>query len=309
MRFVKKWRLTWIVAGVWLCHAAWAGAQVFHIATYNIENFLDAPSGTRPAKSPEARRKVRDTILAIKPDVIALEEVGSTNVLLELQSELKIGGWDLPYWDQVAGSDTNIHVSVLTRFPIVGRRPHTNDQFLLSGHLMQVSRGFAELDLQVNPKFRFTLIAAHLKSRRPSGLADEEEWRYEEAAALRHVIDERFGKELDPKFVVLGDFNDLKDSKPVRAIMGRGGNRLFDTRPGERNGDDPPAEKSHDSRRVTWTHFYAKDDVYSRVDYILLSSAMKLNWLTTESYVFSAPNWGLASDHRPVVAGFTVETK
>ena len=308
MVFIFKLRRLRLVALLWLLPTALAGAQIFRVATFNVENYLDAPSGRRPAKSREARARVRENILAIKPDVIALEEVGSTNALLELQSALKAAGLDLPYWDQVAGYDTNIHVSVLGRFPIIARRPHTNESFLLEGRRFQVSRGFAEMEIQVNPKFKFTLIAAHLKSRRPDPMADEEEWRYEEAVALRRVIDARLADDPGQKLVVLGDFNDVKDSKPLRAIMGRGRTRLFDTRPAERNGDDPShAGKGHESRNITWTHFYAVEDVYSRIDYILLSHGMERQWLAAETYVLSSPNWGLASDHRPLVAGFTTE--
>ena len=199
--------------------AARAETNIFRLATFNVENYLDAPSGTRHAKSPAARAKVRECILALKPDVIALEEMGATNALLDLQSNLKSSGLDLPFWDEITGYDTNIHVAVLSRLPIVGRRPHTNENFLLDGRRFVVSRGFDELDIQVNPRCAFTLIAAHLKSRRPSPLADEEEWRYEEAAALRRVIDARFAQDPAQNLVVLGDLNDLQDSKPVRAIM------------------------------------------------------------------------------------------
>ena len=287
-----------------------AHGEVFRVATFNIENFLDAPAARRPAKSAAGQAKVRDSILALKPDVIALEEVGSTNILLNLQASLKSAGLDLPNWEMITGYDTNVHVAVLSRFPIVARHPHTNESFLLEGRRLQVSRGFAELEIQVNPKYRFTLMAAHLKSRRPSAIADEEEWRLEEAAALRHVIDARLDRDPDQNLIVLGDFNDVKDSKPVRAIMGRGRTRLFDTRPAERNGDDPStAPKGHETRNITWTHYYAKEDVYSRIDYILISRGMEHQWLPAETYVLSLPNWGVASDHRPVVAGFVAEDK
>jgi len=284
-----------------------AETNIFRLVTFNVENYLDASSGARHVKSLAAQAKVRDCIVAIKPDVIALQEIGATNTLLNLQSNLKSRGLDLPFWDEITGFDTNIHLAVLTRFPIIARRPHTNENFLLDGRRLFVNRGFAELDLQVNPRYTFTLIAAHLKSRRPSAIADEEEWRYEEAAALRRVIDAHFAQDPAQNLAVLGDFNDVQDSKAVRTIMGRGTTRLFDTRPAERNGDDAAsADGGREPRRITWTHYYAKEDDYSRIDYILLGRGLQSRWLKDETYILTTPDWGLASDHRPLVAAFAV---
>jgi endonuclease/exonuclease/phosphatase family metal-dependent hydrolase len=60
---------------------------------------------------------------------------------------------------------------------------------------------------------------------------------------------------------------------------------------------------------VTWTHYFARDDSYSRIDYIFLSAGMAREWNRSETYVLAAPNWGLASDHRPIVAGFWNENR
>ena len=305
----STWRRLALILLLCLPPAARAEPQILRIATFNVENYIESPSGARHAKSPAAQAKVRDCILAMKPDVLALQEMGDTNALLDLQSNLKSRGWDLPFWDEITGHDTNIHVAVLSRFPIVARRPHTNENFLLDGRRLAVSRGFAEMDIQVNPRYTFTLIAAHLKSRLPSAIADEEEWRYEEAAALRRVIDARLAQDPAQNLAVVGDFNDAPDSKPLRAIIGRGTTRLFDTRPAERNGDAATsAEAGREPRRITWTDYYAKDDVYSRIDYILLGRGLQSHWLKEETYILTTPNWGLASDHRPLVAGFALPT-
>lgn len=279
---------------------AWA-APVLRVATYNVENYIDAGTATRHAKSPESETKVRESILALHPDIIALEEMGSSNVLLELQAGLKSGGLDLPFWEQVYASDTNIHISVLSRYPIVGRRRHTNESFVLDGRRLEVSRGFADLDIRVSPKFTATLIVAHLKSRLASTAADEEEWRYQESLALRRAIDARFAENPDANLIVLGDFNDLQDSKPIKTIIGHGKTRLFDTRPAERNGATPG-----EPRQVNWTDYYARDDVFSRIDYIFVSHSMESRWVKWETYVLSRPDWGVASDHRPLVAAFTI---
>ena len=284
-------------------------AEIFRVATYNVENYLDQPTESRPhVKSKEARAKVRESIRALNPDVLALEEMGGTNALLELRSSLKAEGLDYPDWELVNGLDTNIHVAVLSRLPIIARHPHTNDDYLLDGRRFRVQRGFAEVDIQVRTNFTFTLIAAHLKSRRPLPEADQAEQRLEEAKILRGIIDEHLRNDPNAKLIALGDFNDVKDSDSTREIIGHGRFVLVDTRPSERNGDNAPAENPRfDPRNITWTHYYGVEDTYSRVDYILLSPTMARNWLTNETYVLTIPNWGVGSDHRPIVVAFKTE--
>src|SRR5882757_1412494 len=165
-------------------------AETFRVATYNVENYLDQPTESRRfVKSTEAKAKIREGIRALNPDVLALEEMGGTNALLELRASLKTDGLDFPYWDHVTGADTNIHVAVLSKFPFAARRPHTNDSFLLDGRRFSVSRGFAEVDVQARTNFTFTLIVAHLKSRRPVPEANEAELRLQEAKVLRDIVD------------------------------------------------------------------------------------------------------------------------
>jgi endonuclease/exonuclease/phosphatase family metal-dependent hydrolase len=292
--------------------AAWAlllalplRGETFRVAEYNVESYLSSAYGTRKAKSPESRAKVRESIRALKPDVLALEEIGEPEALKELQVSLKSEGLDLPHSEFVEGFDTNIHVAVLSRFPFSRRRPHTNENFLLNGRRFQVSRGFAELDVQVSSNYSFTLLAAHLKSKRTSGMADESELRLEEARRLREIIDARLAADPNTNLVVLGDFNDTRDSPAVKAVLGKGRSKLLDTRPAERNGDDGALfTAGRDARVVAWTHYYPKEDSYSRIDYLLLSPGMERAWAPRETYVLTLKNWGAGSDHRPIVAAF-----
>ena len=280
-------------------------ADTFSVATYNLENYLDESAGPRHPKSEAAKDKIREMIRAMKPDVLAVEEIGGTNALLELRSSLKAEGLNYPHWSHVAGFDTNIHVAVLSRFPFLACRPHTNEGFLLNGRRFRVSRGFAEVDVQVNAEYQYTLIAAHLKSRREVPQADEADLREHEATLLREIIDARLRTDPTLNLIVLGDFNDLKDSKPIRTIIGRGKNALIDTRPAEKYGELPTGPNDPTaSRNVTWTYYFSKEDTYSRIDYLLLSHGMAREWQTNATYVLALPNWGVASDHRPIIAGF-----
>lgn len=285
---------------------SWAiRAETFRVATYNLEGYLLEATENRPAKTAESRAKVGESIVALKPDVLALQEVGGTNALLELRDSLKASGLELPHWEHVAGPDTNIQVAVLSKFPFTARRPHTNDSFLLSGKRFRVSRGIAEVDIQVTPNYSFTLLSAHLKSKRPVFSADEAELRLEEAKVLREHIDARLAANPEANLVVLGDFNDTKDAASTKAVIGRYRHKLVDTRPAERNGDERlPIAAGTEPRNVTWTHYYEKEDSYSRIDFLLLSTGMAKEWVTNGTYVLTAPDWGVASDHRPIVATF-----
>ena len=165
-------RFLFLFAVGWLLMSGAGAAERFSVATYNVENYLDGPVPGRTAKTAEGKAKVRDTLLAVRADVLALQEIGSTNALLELRATLQTAGLDYPHWEHITGRDTNIHVAVLSRFPIVARRPHTDDSFLLNNRRFRVSRGFVEVDIQVTPQFQLTLLAAHLKSKRPVPEAD-----------------------------------------------------------------------------------------------------------------------------------------
>jgi endonuclease/exonuclease/phosphatase (EEP) superfamily protein YafD len=36
---------------------------------------------------------------------------------------------------------------------------------------------------------------------------------------------------------------------------------------------------------------------------------MARDWVTNETYALTIPNWGVGSDHRPIVAAFKVENR
>ncbi len=287
-----------------------ADSQRFTVGTYNVENYLDYPKGTRHAKTEPAKARVREAIKNLNADILAIQEMGSLEAIVELQESLRKEGLNYPHRELVQGWDTNIFVCFLSRYEITARRPHTNESFLINGRRLHVSRGFSEVDIRLNPAYQITLISAHLKSRRVAVQADEAEWREQEALKLRSIIDQRLAANPRVNLVVLGDFNDTPDSRPIKALVGKGKTSLADTRPTERNGDSYTASESRqDPRRVAWTHFYAKEDTYSRVDYILLSRGLAAEWQRAGTRILTLPNWGQASDHRPIVAEFLAQER
>ena len=290
---IAKWLLTLVVLA-WIPPSD--AAELFRVATWNLENYLDAPAGGRPAKSAESKEAIHAALRALKADVLAVQEIGSTNALLELKRSV-----GFRYAEFVSGYDTNIHVAVLSRFPVFSARHHTSDSYLLFGRRYRVSRGFAEVTIEAGPGYTFTLLTAHLKSRRAVPGGDEAAMREQEALILREKIDALLRANPDINLVVLGDLNDAQDAKSTRAVIGKGRLALVDTRPAERGcyGDAGAAP-----RNVTWTYFWDQEDTYQRVDYVLLSSGMAREWNKGETFVLAEPNWGVASDHRPLVASF-----
>ena len=302
--------LIWAFALLLSLPAGLPGATAFTVATYNVENYLDRPAGNRKVKPEKARAKLRECILAAKPDVIALQEMGARTALLEFQASLKADGLNLPHLEHVSGWDTNIHVAVLSRFPIIRRQPHTEERYVLFGKALNVSRGFAEVEIRVNDHYSFTLLNAHLKSKRPISVADQADMRLEESRILRRIVDARLESDPSANIVVVGDLNDTKSSKSVRALIGQGRKKLVDTRPAERNGDtEPNANPRYAPRNVTWTYHYGREDSYQRIDYILISGGMAKEWNPEGTYALTLPNWGVGSDHRPIVAEFSAIDK
>jgi endonuclease/exonuclease/phosphatase family metal-dependent hydrolase len=284
-------------------------AANFTVGTYNLELYLDATNGLMKPKPDGAKAMVLESILKLNADILAIQEMGKRTAFDELRANLKAGGLDYPHTEFIRGADDALHVAVLSKYPIVRRRPHTNESFLLNGRRLRVLRGFAEVDIKVE-NYEFTLITTHLKSKRQSGANDEEDVREQEAIILREKIDAILTQRPTANLVVLGDLNDFRDARSTRAVIGRGAKALVDTRPAERNGDSrTPINQPYGGRQVVWTHYYAKEESYARLDYILVSRGMSREWQIDGTYILTVPNWGLGSDHRPLLATFSTNDK
>ena len=283
-------------------------AETVTVATFNVENYFLTPLGTRRAKPEVSRAKVADSIAQISPDVLALQEMGRPAALEDLRKRLKIKGINYPHqaWVEQAGSP--IHLAVLSKFPLKAKA-HTDVTYLLNRQRLKVGRGFGEVQVRVNAKYTFSLLNAHLKSKRPVPHASEAEIRLAEARELRKIIAARLGA--DENILIVGDLNDTPDADPIKELIGRRAPKLVDLRPFERNGDKAPhpANPKFVPRRVSWTSFYWKEDSFSRFDYILASAGMVKELDRTGTYVHASADWGLASDHRPVVARFVAEDR
>lgn len=240
-----------------------AGKDV-RVATYNLYNYLSVDrlvdGHWRPDyPKPEAeKRALRSTILSVRPDVLALQEVGPPEYLEELQADLAAGGLHFPHSAQMPSIDGQRNTALLSRIPIQSVVHHDDLHFKYFDRQERVKRGLLEVDLIIgkNPQQTLRMFVVHLKSRysKNSEDPDSAKWRLSEAEACRRRILERTLESGTALYCMAGDFNDYPQSATLRRFYQRGDLLI---------GQAVPAM---DDRGEVWTHFYKKHGVYSTID-------------------------------------------
>lgn len=275
-------------------HAENAGHADLVFAAWNVRNYRTSPSAARgnaaptPAKSPESIDAVARTLAGIRPSVIGLCEIGSRSDLADLQRRLAKLGLDLPHSAWVEAADEDRHLALLSAYPVVSEQHETGATFTAGGLPQRVQRGFLDCTIAVRPDFQLRVLGAHLKSRRNSSDADPSEFRRHESLLLRQKIEKAAAE--NPRVLLYGDLNDTKSSPSVAGLTGRRGE---------------PASMHivplADPEGETWTYYWAAEDEYTRVDYIMASRALRPLLQKVGSQIVRDRGWLQASDHRPLV--------
>lgn len=266
------------------------------VAAYNVENYLLADRMVEGVfrqayPKPEVEKAALRTIVAgISPDILALEEMGSQPFLDEFQRDLKRSGQDFPFAALLEAADPDRHVAVLSKVPFKEVRRHDRLPVTYFGQKQTVKRGVLEV-IFATQEGNFSLFVIHLKSRHTERPDDPESalQRAREAEAVRDLVLSRYPDPARGRFVVCGDWNDTRASRPVRALQKRGELSL---------GEILPATDSHGE---TWTYFWRREDTYSRIDYLLVSPALRPFVRGGRGSIWDGPGVMEASDHRPVV--------
>ncbi len=259
----------------------------FTFVAYNVKNWL-VSSQSKP-KTDEAKAAVIRILEESSPDVIGLCEVGGVDDVEEIRLMLADAGCDLPHSYHTGGVDSVRHLAILSRFPIV-----TTESSPLEipdkGYSMQ--RGILDATLEIGSD-RIRFIGLHLKSKRNVPEFDQALLRIDEAGHARKLLDSILENDPGALIVCYGDFNDTTRSLSTRAVFG-----TYRT-PGYMS---PLHVK--DSRGESWTHSWAYQDIYSRIDFVTVSKSMKRRVDRDFSRVIDDREWETASDHRPVLIRF-----
>lgn len=279
-----------------------ASSAALTVATYNVENYTLAnrmvegvyrPAYPKPEKEKAALRQV---IAAIAPDILAVEEMGSQAYLDDFQRELKQAGQDYPHAVVLEAADKDRHVAVLAKVPFKEVRRHAAVPLTYFGRPELVKRGVLEVVFATTDG-DFSLFVVHLKSKYTERPDDPEsaQQRALEAEAVRDLVLARHPDPAKAKFIICGDWNDTRGTRPVKAMQKRG-----DTVVGE-------LVYAADSRGEVWTHFFRREDIYSRIDYLLASPGLKPFVTGNRAKIGDGPGVADASDHRPVFVSLKLD--
>jgi endonuclease/exonuclease/phosphatase family metal-dependent hydrolase len=294
-------RRQWAIVAVCILHAAILSARADDLvfAAYNLDDYFQAsdfPDGReKVSKSPQSIGAEIHVIQDIHPAILGVSEMGPPRDFAGFQALLKSAGLDYPYTEYVQGPDPERHIAFLSKYPIVAHQSLPHVPYQMDGREEEISRGILDVTVSIGgAKLRF--IGAHLKSKLKDTFEDEEELRRNEAHLLRSHVDDVLNADPATKLIVYGDFNDTKNSPSIREVTGAraSGLGLRDLWLKDSDGDH-------------WTEYWDQADVYTRIDYILVTRNLTRAVDSSKSFVYRSPYWNLASDHRPVVATFRIQ--
>jgi len=284
-------------------------ASRLKLGTFNINNLFDRFSDPYNKEDQGYRMHQRyrrpleliniwkraQLILAQQPDVLALQEVENRGALWEFNAS-QLGN-HFQHLALVEGNDfRGIDVAVTSRLPL-GRltsyqfRYHpdspADDHTVFSRDLLEV-----EILHRQRTGVLFTLFVNHLKSKyvdsRVRGEARAEKERRDDACrrlqvqTTADIVLERFQGVSEPRYAIVGDFNDTPDSEALAPLAVLG---CYDVL------EDLPASER-------WTIQFQRRK--QQFDYILLSPALHACLAPGSVCVDAKEGMSEASDHRPV---------
>lgn len=284
----------WLVADV----GAASPPAVLRIASYNVANYCLANRMTDDGyklaypKPEKAKNALRAVLRSIDADIVGLQEMGAEPYLTELLRDLKKEGLEYPYFALGDGLDPERHVAIISKIPFEKTHFHRDLEFRYFGEVQTIRRGALEATVRTEAG-AMTLWVVHLKSKLTENERDPEAdtKRSAEAVAIRERLLKRRGTDKNALYLIMGDFNDSKDSRPLRAFQAKGKAEIACLLPAT----DPQGDH--------WTFYNARKDAYERLDHILISPALARaasGRKPPAAEIARMPEVLVASDHRPL---------
>jgi endonuclease/exonuclease/phosphatase family metal-dependent hydrolase len=272
------------------------------LATYNTMNLFDSLH-PREAKPKRELQSLAYTVDGMRPDILALQEVGSEAALNELNERLKE---PFPYLGLIAGnSERSISLAFMSRIAF-DMTSHAR-QVLLGEHggalLEYRSRAdhWAQLlspllfqrdwllgEFHLGPGVDIALFNGHLKSRKKCSwhLNATDDIRLAEARTAAQIV--RTYQQRHPQIpvVVMGDFNEGHEHPSVQPLVNLSG---F---------SDPIRDELITNNRLVTTYWAKQRE---RIDHVQLCETARCVYVSGSAAIIDHAGARKASDHLPVM--------
>lgn len=294
MYFKHIFKILWIL-GIGLLSIK-SIAEPIRIATWNVHNYLICdrwieghyrPQYPKPESEKQALRKI---IHKVKPDILAIQEMGSLAFLKELQQDLAKEGSKYPYYSIVEGNDPERKLAILSKKPFKSITPHAKMGFYFNGSRHTLKRGLLEVQFET-AKGVWSLYVIHLRSRYTTNQEDPNAGgeRQAEAYCIRDFIKKNAHSKTKGRYLITGDFNSTLTDSALKTLTKAGKKVITRIIP------------TMDSHSEAWTYRYNKEGSYYRLDYMLASPAFYSHILGNRGFIEDCiPESLKASDHRMV---------
>ena len=145
--------------------------EKLRIATYNVENYLpmtrriNGQLRTDAGKPESEKEAVVRMIGTVHPDVLGLMEIGDTAQFEDLQRRLRKAGINFSHAEYLQSADSNRHVALLSRYPIVERHSQSDIPLRVNGVSLHSPRGILDVTVEQSPGKRLRVLCIHLKAK------------------------------------------------------------------------------------------------------------------------------------------------
>lgn len=268
------------------------------LGAYNVENYFDrrndpytADEGTEPKDLYEIKQ-LEKAIRAMRADFVGVVEVETEGELYRFANEHLP---DLGYENVYVGHrdyGRGINNGGMTRLPVGGVTTHRFWPLTVPGdaRVWKFARDVVEFELRPAEGVTLHVFVVHFKSKRDSDNDPKSgKWRLAEARGLRRIVEQRLAADPEALLAVIGDFNDERQSAPIKHLLNEQPTVLIDC-----HRDVPVAKK------IT----YLREPYRSQIDYIFVSPALAKCLKPGSAKVLTTALAG--SDHAPIVAGFEI---
>jgi endonuclease/exonuclease/phosphatase family metal-dependent hydrolase len=271
------------------------------VLEWNTHNFFDSvkddPSNDEEqvltaSQYDQKIQTIGGVIKGLNPDVVVLTEIEKVGILDDLDKDVLGGAYGakvLADGNDLRGVDT----AVISKIPIDKFVVH-KDEFFESPDT-NASYKYTRSCLEVHMTYagrQVILLGVHFRAKGPP---DDPDKRFAEAFHTREIANGLAKEDPSAAILILGDFNDLPNSKPFNAIQGVDPDKYVDS-----------AEQLEPSQRYTYDYMGALELIDHQMANPVLAPMLAPNSVIIKHGKGIDDSSPAASDHAPLQATYLI---